>query len=138
MISLELPKSYSLPTLSQKGTFSASSLPLCGPYAHIMRITSLPKVSTIAITLSLFLLTSTTFPDISSLTKIPTPPHSASFSDHHSSYLRPEVPTKRAPWPFHLTSLMQHTSTFLFLSSLHTSVFLLQRLLIFNVPNLIP
>ena len=40
-----------------------SSLPLCSSYAHIICITFLPKVSTIAITLSLFLLTSTTFPD---------------------------------------------------------------------------
>ena len=93
---LELPKSHSLPISSIRRTFSASGLPLCGPYAHIMRITSLPKVSTIAITLSLFLLTSTTFPDISSFTKNPTFLNPASFPDYHSLYLRPEVPTKRA------------------------------------------
>ena len=72
------------------------------------------------------------FPDISFFTKIPTPPNPASFPDHHSSYLCHEVPTKRALWPFHLTSWMQHTSTFHFLSFSHTSVFLPQRLPTFN------
>ena len=42
-----------------------SGLPFCGSFAHIFCMTSLSKVSTIAITLLLFLLISTTFPDIS-------------------------------------------------------------------------
>ena len=46
--------------------FSVSDFPLCDPYAHIIRISSLPKVSTIVITMLLFLLTFTTFPDVSS------------------------------------------------------------------------
>ena len=99
---------------------------------------SITKVSTIAITLSLFLQTSTTFPDISSFTKIQTPPVLASFPEHHSLYLLSKVPTKRAPWSFHLTSCVQHISTLLFLSSSHTSVFLPQRLATVKVPSLIP
>ena len=66
------------------------------------------KVSAIPKTLAL----SSNFhrhPDISSFTKIPSPPNPASFADHHSSYLRPEVPTKRASWLFHVTFCMQHT-----------------------------
>ena len=137
MISLELPKSHSLAISSQKRTFSASGLSLCGLYAHIIRITSLPNVSTIAIILTLFLLTSTTFLDIFSFSKIPIPRDLASFPDHHSLYLHPQVSTKRAPWPFHLTSCMQHTSTLLFLSSSHTSVFFPQKLPTFEVPSLI-
>ena len=82
---------------------------LC-PYAHIICITSPPKASAIAITLSLCLLTSTAFPDIFFFTKIPTPPVPASFPDHHSLYLGHKVPRKRAPWPFYLTSCVQHTS----------------------------
>ena len=113
-----------------------SGLPLCSLYAHIIHITSLPKVTTIVITLSLFLLTFTSFLNISSFTKIST--LDPSFSDHHSLYIRPRVPTKRAPRPFYPTSCMQHTSVLLFLSSAHTSVFLPQRLPIFQVPNLIP
>ena len=108
------------------------------PNAHIIRMISLLKVGTIAITLLLFLPTTTMFSDISSFTKIPTPSNSASFSNHHSLYLCPEVTTKRASWPFHLISCMQHTSTLFFLSSSHTSVFLPQRLAMFTVTNLIP
>ena len=130
MILLELSKSHFL-------FYHENVLLLCDPYTCIMHIASLPKVSTIAIILLLFLLTSARFPDISSFTKIPTFPNSASFPDHHSLYLCPKVPTKQAPWPFHLTPRMQHTSTLLLLSFSHTSVFLPQRLPTFNVPNLI-
>ena len=77
-------------------------------------------------------------PDISFFTKIPNFPDPALFPDHHSLSLCPKVPTKRASLPFYLTSGMQHTSTLLFLSSSHTSVFLLQRLPTFNVPNVMP
>ena len=138
IISLELAKSHSIAFHHENKLSRGSGLPLCGPCTHIICITFLTKVSTIAITLLLFLLTSTTFPDISSFTKIPTPPNLASFPDHHSLYLCYKILTKRAPWPFHLTSWMQHTSTLLFLNSSHTLVFLPQRLPTFNVPNLIP
>ena len=51
-----------------------SDLPTWRAYALIILITSSSKASTIAITLSLFLRTSTTFSQNSSFTKIPTPP----------------------------------------------------------------
>ena len=73
------------------------------------------------------------FPVISSFTKIQTPLDPTSFPRHHNLYLRPEVSTKQTPWPFHLTSCMQNTSTFFFLSSSHTSVFLPQRFPTFKV-----
>ena len=96
------------------------------------------KLAQLPLLCRFFFLTFITFPHISSFIKIPIPPKPASFPDHHSLYLRPEVPTKRAPWPFHPTSCMQHTSTLFFLSSSHTSVFLPQRLATFNLPNLFP
>ena len=72
-----------------KKTFSVSSFLFCGPHAQTILITSFPDVSTIAIILSLFLLTSTTFLDYFYFTKIPTPPDPALFPDHQSLYLGP-------------------------------------------------
>ena len=100
--------------------------------------TSSSKTNPIPITLSHLLLTSTTFSQSSSLTNIPTPPVLSSFPHYHSLYLLPLTPIKRAPSPFHLTSCKQHTSTFRFLNSSHTSVPLPDILPTFQLPNLTP
>ena len=117
--------------------FIIKTLPLCCPYAHIIRITFISKVSTISITLSLFLLTSTTLPNVSFSPRFQPLQILHQFPDQHNLYLLPEVPTKRAPRSFNLTFCMQHTSTLLFLSSSHSSVFLPQIHTTFNVSNFI-
>ena len=100
MILLELPKSH-LP-FHHKSSVSLCLVFCLVTHTHIHCITSPPKVSIIAITLSLFLLTSTTLPGMS-FHQILTPSNSASFSDH-SLYLCLKVPAKQTPWSFHFTS----------------------------------
>ena len=67
----------------QSRSFLQSNLPILGPNAPIILITSSSKTSTIAIRLTLFLQTSTTFSHSSSFTKIQRP-CIPSFSYHHS------------------------------------------------------
>ena len=128
IILLEVPKSLSLAISSYtvKRNFSASGLQLCGPCAHIIPITSLPAVRTIAITLSLF-------PPLSRFQPIPILCH---FLTTIVYTFVPKYPQNKF---LGLSILLPACSSHqLFFRSLHIAVFLPQKLSTFKISNHIP
>ena len=110
---------YPLHTLCASHSVRPNPFPTYSTRMYFAQYNS-PNTNPTAMSLS-HLLTFTTFSHSSYFTNIPTPPVLSLFPHHHSLYLLPLTPKKRAP-PLHLASCKQHISTSRFLSSLHTSV----------------
>src|SRR5206468_3999986 len=96
--------------LSQNSSFSAYGLPACGAYADTIFTILTPTVSLTKISRSFILLTSTTFSNHFSVTRIPTPEDPSLQPVQKNLYLCPSPSKVLALCPFHFVSCKQQKS----------------------------
>src|SRR5207249_5612146 len=124
--------------LSQNSSFSAYGLPACCAYADTIYTTLTPTVSLTNISRSLILLTSTTFSNHFSATRIPILEDPSLQPVQKNLYLCPSPSKILALCPFHFVSCKQQKSNPRLSTNSITSPLFLTIVPTFKLPNLNP